>query len=281
MSELTSFTSRLKVVAGLCCALCSPLAGSVATDARFATQQAQTLQPALERGRLLILPGIHNTEFHLSSFVRAASSMLPNFEIDILPWGTPFMGISNLRAYERNVQTAHSIAADLSSWRYAHPDAALYVVGYSGGGGIAALVVDALPADVAVDRLVLIAPAISPTFPVEEKLLPHVNEFIVNYASDRDAQVGLGTKVFGTIDRIDTVSAGYSGFSESSARLLEWQWSTSDMRVGHLGNHVAYLGRRWQMSTLLPALDPEANPERIEVSWRSARQAGSSGRWQR
>ena len=103
------------------------------------------------------------------------------------------------------------------------------------------LVTSALPADVSIDRLVLVAPAISPDYPVASAVLPHVREFVVNYASERDLQVGWGTRTFGTIDRKNTASAGAIGFAVEDERLLQYHWSAADVPFGHAGNHLAYL----------------------------------------
>ena len=207
-------------------------------------------------GRLLILPGVGNTTFHLAGFVERAQQQLPNFDIEVRPWGVPFLTIHNLRAHERNVATAAAIAAEIATWRRTHPAEPFYLVGYSGGGGMVTLVTAALPDDVAIDRLILVAPAIAPDYPLESDVLPHVREFVVNYSSERDLQVGWGTDTFGTIDRKHTRSAGAVGFDTIDRRLLEYRWSTADEPLGHLGNHVAYLGKRWQAAKLMPALDP-------------------------
>jgi pimeloyl-ACP methyl ester carboxylesterase len=223
--------------------------------------------PSQASGRLLILPGVGNTRFHLAGFVAAAKGQLPRFDVEVRPWGVPFMTIHNLRAHERNEATAERLAAEIADWRRAHPAAPFYLVGYSGGGGIATLVTAALPDDVSIDRLVLVAPAISPDYPLELKVLPHVREHVVNYASERDLQVGWGTRTFGTIDRKNTASAGAIGFTAPHERLLEYRWSPADSALGHAGNHLAYLGARWQAAKLLPALDPSVGPEALRAHW--------------
>ena len=234
---------------------------------RFACGTELAAAPSQVEGRLLILPGVGNTRFHLAGFVAAASGQLPRFDVEVRPWGVPFMTIHNLRAHERNEATAAAVAAEIAEWRRAHPDAPFYLVGYSGGGGMATLVTAALPDDVGIDRLVLVAPAISPDYPLERDVLPHVREYVVNYASDRDLQVGWGTRTFGTIDRKNTASAGAIGFAAPHERLLEYRWSTADAPFGHAGNHLAYLGARWQAAKLLPALDPSVGPEALTAQW--------------
>ena len=98
-------------------------------------------------------------------------------------------------------------------------------------------------------------------------MLPHVREYVVNYASERDLQVGWGTRTFGTIDRKHTDSAGAVGFALSHERLLEYHWSSSDAPLGHAGNHLAYLSGRWQAAKLLPALDPSVEPKALRARW--------------
>jgi pimeloyl-ACP methyl ester carboxylesterase len=218
-------------------------------------------------GRMLILPGVGNTEFHLAGFVARAEAQLPRFEIEVRPWGLPFLTMHNLRAHERNVATAESIAAEIAAWRRAHPNDPFYLVGYSGGGGIATLVTAALPEDVRIDRLILVAPAIAPDYPLARDVLPHVRDIVVNYSSERDLQVGWGTRTFGTIDRQYTVSAGAIGFDAIDPRLLEHRWSMAEAPFGHLGNHLAYLNPRWQAAKLLPALDPSVGAAALTARW--------------
>jgi pimeloyl-ACP methyl ester carboxylesterase len=218
-------------------------------------------------GRLLILPGVGNTRFHLAGFVAAAQAQLPRFDVEVRTWGVPFMTIHNLRAHERNTATAAALAAEIATWRRANPDAPFYLVGYSGGGGMATLVTAALPDDVRIDRLVLVAPAISPDYPLGREVLPHVREYVVNYASERDLQVGWGTRTFGTIDRKNTDSAGAVGFAAAHDRVLEHRWSSADAPLGHAGNHLAYLSARWQAAKLLPALDPSVDHDALRARW--------------
>jgi len=248
----------------LVCALSS---GAVAPAGRWDCGPEPVVAASAVEGRVLILPGVGNTRFHLAKFVAATEAQLPRFEVEVRTWGKPFLTIHNLRAHERNVATAAALAEEIAAWRRTHPDAPFYLVGYSGGGGMATLVTAALPADVRIDRLVLIAPAISPDFPVVRDVLPHVSEFAVNYASERDLQVGWGTRTFGTIDRKNTASAGAIGFAADDPRLFQYHWSAADTPLGHAGNHLAYLNPRWQARKLLPALDPSLGLETLQARW--------------
>lgn len=224
-------------------------------------------------GRIMILPGVGNTRFQLAGFAGGAARRWPGFEVEIRRWGVPLLTLSNLRAYARNLDTAQRFADDIAAWRQAHAHGRCYLVGYSGGGGIAALIAAALPAGVAIDRLILIAPAISPDYPLAERVLPHVSEFIASFASARDLQVSWGTRIFGTIDRKHTPSAGAVGFDLRDSKLLQHYWSADDARCGHRGNHWAYLRGGWQAARLLPALDPHSTAAEL----RAAFTTGSEG----
>ena len=237
------------------------------TSGRWDCGPEPTAVPSPVAGRVLIMPGVGNTRFHLAGFVAATEAQLPNFAVEVRTWGEPFLTMRNLRAHDRNVATAASIAEEIADWRRANPAAPFYLVGYSGGGGMATLVTSALPADVRIDRLILVAPAISPDYPLDTDVLPHVREFVANYASERDLQVGWGTRTFGTIDRKNTASAGAIGFAATDERLLQHHWSTADEPFGHAGNHLSYLNPRWQAAKLLPALDPSLGALDLRARW--------------
>lgn len=188
----------------------------------------------------------------------------PQFDVDVRPWGTPLHPLINLRAYERNLKTAKAMADELASFRREHPEDIIDIVGMSGGGAMGVFVLQALPKDVTINRLILIAPAISSDFPMASAAMPHVSEFVVNFASPLDLQVGWGTRLFGTMDRRNVKSAGYSGFAFKHAKLLEIRWNKSMIRQGHLGNHLAYYSPAWLRKYVVPALDPEADMEHLQ-----------------
>jgi pimeloyl-ACP methyl ester carboxylesterase len=256
------------IVRAFAALLVSAAALAAATPAsRYTCEPPAATAPSSVSGRVLILPGVGNTKFHLAGFVAATAAQLPRFTVEVRTWGEPFLTIHNLRAHERNVATAASIAQEIAEWRHANPTTPFYLVGYSGGGGMATLVTSALPPDVSIDRLVLVAPAISPDYPLADEVFTHVREVVINYASERDLQVGWGTRTFGTIDRKNTASAGATGFAAEDERLLQYRWSTADAPYGHAGNHLAYLNPRWQAAKLLPALDPATGPEALKRQW--------------
>lgn len=213
----------------------------------------------------MMFPGVINLTSQLDGLAQAIREAEPGFEVDLRPWGPPFRSFHNLQAEADNRATAQDRAQWLAEYRRSHPNAFIVVLGYSGGGGIAVFTVEALPEDVQVDRLILVAPAVSPDYPLLERVLPHVREVVVNYASRHDLQVGWGTRQFGTMDRAKTASAGYSGFSEDSPQLIQVYWNESMRRKGHFGNHLSYVAPAWQEKYLLPMLRPDSGPDRLRM----------------
>jgi pimeloyl-ACP methyl ester carboxylesterase len=254
-------------------------ASAVACGVPIGCEREDAERAGLVAGHVLALPGIFNTRFQLAPLVRSIERRLPCFDVEIGRWGVPLRGLHNLTAFERNLQTAARIAADLAARRLRQPRAPLYLMGFSGGGGMATLVTAALPAGLLIDRLILVAPAISPRFPILTAVLPRVREFVACYASKRDLQVGLGTEVFGTLDRERTKSAGAVGFEVVHPKLLQWHWSPPARRDGHYGNHLSYLCARWQERALSPAFDPAVDVASLRALWAVAKSRRGEGSW--
>jgi len=206
--------------------------------------------------RFVILNGVDNLPYSVRGISALVRERFPGCDVDERPWGAPGRTYHNLTAEEHNRETARRRAAELAAFARAHPEARIVVIGYSGGGGMAVFLVEALPDDVRIDRLILIAAAIAPDYPIVDRVLPRVNEFVVNYASCLDLQVSLGTAALGTMDRSASVSAGYRGFELEHPKLVQIDWDAAAMRRGHFGNHLGYLTPTWQANYLPPALDP-------------------------
>jgi hypothetical protein len=117
-----------------------------------------------------------------------------------------------------------------------------------------------------VDRIVLIGAALSPDYDLTDAL-SHCRRGIVSFYSRRDwLMLGVGTKMFGTIDRRRTVSAGRIGFLGTDGEparfegLTQVAWTDAWRDLGHGGGHFGWLARRWVRDVLAPHLDGSALP---------------------
>jgi hypothetical protein len=103
---------------------------------------------------------------------------------------------------------------------------------------------------------------VSPGYPLDEAL-QRIDGRLINYHSGGDWIVlGLGTQIFGTMDRGHTVSAGMRGFDLAAAlqdqelqqRVHKSAWDSSVAPTGHFGNHLGILLKSWNKSVVAPWL---------------------------
>ena len=95
------------------------------------------------------------------------------------------------------------------------PGAPVFLVGKSGGTGLVVRALERLPEDT-VEWAVLLSPALSPTYDLAPALRAVRREMVVFWSPLDVIVLGLGTRIFGTIDRIKTVSAGLVGLPRAA-----------------------------------------------------------------
>jgi hypothetical protein len=127
------------------------------------------------------------------------------------------------------------------------PGSAVVLIGKSGGTGVVVKALAGLP-EGAVDVAVLIAPALSPTYDLTAALRAVRRELVVFWSPLDLIVLGAGTRIFGTIDRVKSVSAGLVGFRAPRpstdeqraqyAKLRQVRWRPRMASTGYLGGHV-------------------------------------------
>jgi hypothetical protein len=166
-------------------------------------------------------------------------------EIQIYDWTENDPGIPALQAYKRNHAEAKKIAEMLTNRFHANPNRTIYLTCHSGGAGLAAWALEELPADVHIDSLLMLAPALSPDYDLSPAL-SHVQRSADVLWSDQDTGIlNLGTRTFGTMDGKFTVSAGYVGFRQPAkadavqyAKLHQFPYHPAWLKYGHFGDHI-------------------------------------------
>jgi len=213
-------------------------------------------------GHVVMLPGIEGSGWQYAGTVRGLRDAGLDQEVEIIPWGSPpLSSMRNLVDLPANQRRAKKIARRLTDLRREYPDAPLTLVGVSGGGGLAMLTLEALPDDIKLDHVILVAAAISKNYDLS-KAQPHVIDKLISFHSKRDAIVGAGTLTCGTIDRAYVLSAGHCGFLETDGTLArrDWlvqvPWNGSWLEYGHYGGHFGYFSRRWARHVLALWIDP-------------------------
>lgn len=213
--------------------------------------------PIVNHGMVILLPGVEGSAWQFDGTIAGLRDAGLNGPIEVISWGTPpFHSLENLADYQANRARAERIAARIEKEKSQRPDGRVTLIGYSGGGGLAVMATEALSQSCRLDRLILISAAISPDYDLAD-VLERVSDGVVSFYSERDWFIlGLGTQVFGTIDRKNTTSAGMAGFRTAKGgllddeRLVQIPWTPDWLHYGHWGGHIGWLSRPWARDVL-------------------------------
>jgi len=207
---------------------------------------------SIEHGRIVLLPGVESSSWQFRGVVRGLREAGVQSDVEIIEWGDrPLASMRNLMNIEKNLERAKDIARRIAEFAAAHPACPITLVGYSGGGGMAVFVAEALPSEVMLERVILVGAAVDPKRDLA-KTLAHCRQGVVNFYSGLDwFMLGLGTSVFGTMDRAKPWSAGSVGVHDAAgdlrceSGLTQIAWCSDWVRLGHYGGHVGWLARGW------------------------------------
>jgi len=203
------------------------------------------------QGLVLILPGIEGRGLINQQIVDGLRNGGVPYALEVYDWttGIPFIFIAHEMDYNRNREQGRRIAERLAEYRRNFPGRPLWTIGQSGGGGVLVFALEELPDDVQVDGAFLLAPALSKGYNLS-LALRHCRGRLYNYYSPGDAVfLGMGTGVFGTIDRKHESAAGRMGFRRPAylnqdetrlydSRLVEVDCSKPGNAPGHSGLHL-------------------------------------------
>ncbi len=196
-----------------------------------------------DNGLVLVLPGVGGGAMTTTVYDGLEAGGV-DYAIEMVSWTSPWGVLDSLQNEERNRREAQKIADRVVAYQAEFPGRPVFLVGHSGGGGIAVWTAEALPEDCMVDGIVLVAPALSPTYDLTGAL-SRSRGGLVNFHSELDWIIlGAGTRAHGTIDRQYVDSAGMVGFVETDPsgnaypRFYQVPWTVHSIEKGHLGGHV-------------------------------------------
>lgn len=209
-------------------------------------------------GLILFIPGITNRPGEFRWTTRGLRDAGIDDEFEILRWDhasiNPLRNLTDLDANRRRASVIANRIADIhAKGAYGR----ISLVAASGGAGLALMAVEQLQSDAMLDRLVLMAAAVSCNYDLSI-VLSHCRNGLVNFYSPNDLIVSLGTVAFGTMDRSHVISAGHRGFHLSDpsqdAVVRQIVWKPSWRQWGHEGGHIGYRSRGWASEILAPML---------------------------
>src|SRR5581483_4922283 len=113
----------------------------------------------------------------IGGFLRVDRSLIAGLEqggvggeITSYDWTEHDPGIHALQAYARNKKEAQTVADMIARQFSAHPTVHIELTSHSGGGAIAVWALERLPADVQVENVFLLSPALSPKYDLTKAL---------------------------------------------------------------------------------------------------------------
>lgn len=215
----------------------------------------------LDAGLVLVLPGIEGRSFLNMSILQGLLDADVPYAIDIVDWttGNKFLALYHLRSWRRNLQIADELAARIVEYQREYPGRPVWIIGHSGGGGMALLTAMALPDGVRVTGLILLAAAISRGFDLQ-RARQHVELGIWNHYSWMDwFFVGLGTTVFGSIDGCHGPACGMLGWhslpgEDGLPTVTQWRHTWALAKQFNLGGHFGCVHRVFIEESIAPIL---------------------------
>ncbi len=201
----------------------------------------------LDEGLVIVLPGIEGRGLLNEAICRGLDRSTPGYAIELDDWTSSLGPLFNLRAERRNRNRAEEIADRIVRYRMQRPGRPVYLVGHSGGAGMAVWIAESLPGDHKVTGLVLLQASLSPRYHLG-RALEKTDQGIVSFFSSGDwVLLGLGTQIYGTMDGKHTSSAGRVGFRYPVAgrkppqydKLYQIAWREEMSQAGHWGGHLS------------------------------------------
>ena len=126
----------------------------------------------LRDGYAIVLPGVEGRSFANSNLAQGIKNAGYPGAIEIDNWttGSFFLFPIHLRNLERNRREAWRIAQKIITYQDRYPGRPVHLIGHSGGGGVALLVLEALPPERRVTSAFLLQAAVSPRYDLSRSL---------------------------------------------------------------------------------------------------------------
>jgi hypothetical protein len=210
---------------------------------------------------LLHLPGVAGVTCFDQWWLDALRDAKAVDSADFYDWTGHHDWLDVLHAVQRNHASAAQIASFIAAMHRANPACHILMSSESGGTGVAVWALEALPPDVIVDEVVLIAPSMSPRYDLSAALR-HVRGRMYYFTSPADDLTnGLGTSFFGTIDGKRCLGAGLVGFyapncsdAREYGKLVRMPYDLRWMVWGNFGLHTGGMSAPFARNVLAPML---------------------------
>jgi pimeloyl-ACP methyl ester carboxylesterase len=219
------------------------------------------------RAYLLHLPGIGGEMRIDRNLIAGLEDGGVDADMQIYDWTGSDRGLLALGNTTRHSEQAADVAAMIAQARKLDPSRRIIVTAHSAGCGVAVWALERLPDDVLIDSLLLMQSALSPEYDLS-RALRHVHGHAYAFYSRHDPVLALGTKMLGTVDRVNTEASGNVGFIQPAgadhlqyAKLRQFEYQDAWMRFGDSGDHIGPMRRIFARDMLAPLLKTGELPE--------------------
>ena len=187
----------------------------------------------------MVLPGVEGASIFNSNIARGLVNGDVPGHIEVFEWttGKSLRSLEHISDECRHNRQANRLAMRIQNARRHNPARPISLVSHSGGAGIVLKALDLLPCDQPVTSVVLIAPAVSRDYPVQN-LAGKSEAGIWSFNSPLDLRLTLGTMLTGTMDGRHANSAGSLGFRNEARGLAQISYKPSMILQGHFGGHL-------------------------------------------
>ncbi len=231
------------------CALALLILAGCEGGGRYDLNNRYTEPARLNRGLVTILPGIEG-ESSANRDIREGlyDANIP-YGLVIYRWGTMVPGpagmLINQTDVEGNRRSAAELAGQIAQYQTRHPDKPVFLIGHSGGGGVAVFTLEALgrmPGARPVEGAFLLSSSISSDYDLTAALRM-CRRGLVNVSNMDDEILNSGTAMVGNVDGVKGPSAGRTGFTRRYAKVFERpitnEQARRDLGIGGSAHFVA------------------------------------------
>ncbi len=193
-------------------------------------------------GIVLVLDGSGRLRLMTDDLATVVSEACLPLEVSEFNWSKGAGRIfCDLRSWTRHCEQGQQLADTILAYRSTCPHGRIVVVTHSAGAAVAIVAAEHLPA-CSVDRIIMLAPAVSPGCDLSCTLAAS-REGVDVFHSHTDG-ICHALALSGTADGCFVFAAGAHGFKETAAppctNLRQHVYSTSMAHTGHLGGHYGW-----------------------------------------
>jgi pimeloyl-ACP methyl ester carboxylesterase len=212
----------------------------------------------MRKGCVFTLPGVQGKSPMEFAVARGLADGGVECGIEVFDWTTRLwpLFLFHLRATFWHRLMAGRLAAKIRDYRRRYPGRPVFLIGHSGGGGLALRTAELLDAGERLAGVVLLAVAVSPLYDVRPAL--RRSRHVWNFYSPLDCVLlGVATMAGGTMDGWHLFSAGASGFfgtSKDCPGLHQQRYHPSMLRSWNAGGHFGWVNRVFIADCIAPLL---------------------------